>query len=341
MNPSFAQIPRSGQSILSQYQRVFACALLLALSACATLPPPTAELAAAQQAVARAGDADADQHASTVIGSARQELSQAQMAMADGREEQARSAALAAAAGGDLAYAQSHVQVLEQQHAQRSAEISRLRAQLDIAADGGAAIVVPPPLASAGAMAPAMRLQALEADPRYLGLAAYERLRARQSVEAMAEARSKQRLSATVIAARRVEIAELGARGELLERDLRRLEQLRGELLVEASQREAARARQEVERLRVQAQIQAEEAERLRASADAETLARQQAEEVILDVGGQQAAKLKAARQREAELARQEAELMAAQKAAAAPAGKAAPAKPKPTSNKSQKKKPF
>jgi hypothetical protein len=43
--------------------------------------------------------------------------------------------------------------------------------------------------------------------------------------------------------------------------------------------------------------------------------ARQQAEEVILDVGATEAAKLKAARDREAALAKQEAELIAAGKA--------------------------
>lgn len=322
MNASFAQFIRSRQAMLS-----LSCALL-ALTACATLPPPTSELAAAQQAVSRAGEADADQYAPELIGSARSELAQAQIAMADGRQEQARAAALAAAAGGDLAYAQSHAQVLEQDHAQRRAEIARLRAQLGLGGgEGDVAPAIPPPLAAADAMAPAMRLQALEADPRYAGLAAYERLRARQTVDALATVRSKERAAATVIAARRIAIAELAARSELIERDVRRMDQARSELLVEASRREADRARQESERLRVQAQIQAEESERLRAAAEAETLARQQAEEVILDVGGKQAEKLKAARQREAELARQEAELMAAQKAAQG-SGET-PAKPK------------
>ena len=70
-------------------------------------------------------------------------------------------------------------------------------------------------------------------------------------------------------------------------------------------------------RLRVQAQILAEEAERLRATAAAEAAARQQAEALILDVGGEQARKLREAREREAELKRQEAELLEAQEAAA------------------------
>ena len=67
----------------------------------------------------------------------------------------------------------------------------------------------------------------------------------------------------------------------------------------------------------IQAPSQAAEAERRRAIAEAEAAARQQAEEVILDVGGEQARKLREAREREAELKRQEAELLKAQEAAA------------------------
>ncbi|HEY0309776.1 MAG TPA: hypothetical protein VGC43_01370, partial [Luteimonas sp.] len=123
--------------------------------------------------------------------------------------------------------------------------------------------------------------------------------------------------AAAVVAARRVAVAEVAARNELLAQAVDQAERSRNELLVEASRREAERARQEAERLRIQAQIQAEEAERLRAIAEAEAAARQQAEEVILDVGGEQARKLREAREREAELKRQEAELLKAQEAAA------------------------
>ena len=97
-------------------------------------------------------------------------------------------------------------------------------------------------------------------------------------------------------------------------READRLDRTRSELLIEASRRDAARARQEAERLRVQAQIQAEEAERLRMAAEAETLARQDAEDMLTSVAGQQTAKLSAARQKEAQLARQEAELMSGAK---------------------------
>src|SRR3546814_1334856 len=68
MATGFAQI-RSGLQVL-------AFATVLALTACASLPPPTAELATAWQAVARAGNADADQYAADEVSQARRALEQ-------------------------------------------------------------------------------------------------------------------------------------------------------------------------------------------------------------------------------------------------------------------------
>lgn len=158
------------------------------------------------------------------------------------------------------------------------------------------------------------RLVSLQSDPQLVEFAAFERLQAQQAVAALAKARGKQREGAFHIADRRVEIAETAARAESARREADRLERTRSELLVEASRREAARARQENERLRIQAQIQAEEAERLRVAAEAETLARQDAEDMLTSVAGTQTARLSAARQKEAQLARQEAELMSGTK---------------------------
>jgi len=154
----------------------------------------------------------------------------------------------------------------------------------------------------------------LQSDPQLAEFAAYEKLQAQQAVAVLAKARGKQRDSALYLADRRVEIAETAARAEAARREADRLDRTRSELLVEASRRDAARARQEAERLRVQAQIQAEEAERLRMAAEAETLARQDAEDMLTSVAGQQTARLSAARQKEAQLARQEAELMSGAK---------------------------
>ena len=154
------------------------------------------------------------------------------------------------------------------------------------------------------------RLQRIDLDPERNTLAAYERLQARQALDALVAARGRNRPDAQQVAEWRVETAELAAATEAMRRELDRLDRERSELLVEASRQDAARARQEAERLRVQAQIQAEESARLRMAAEAEATARQEVEIVLDGVAGGEAAKLRAARQREAELARQEAELM-------------------------------
>ncbi|TWI02988.1 hypothetical protein IP90_02090 [Luteimonas cucumeris] len=156
------------------------------------------------------------------------------------------------------------------------------------------------------------RLQQLDDNLSLAGMASYERLQARQAIERVATARSRDRANALYVADRRVETAEIAARIEQGRREVDRLERERSEMLVEASRREAERARREAEHLRIQTQIHAEEAEHLRLAAEQEAAARQQAEGVLNDVAGAQAAKLRAARKRQAELARREAELMSA-----------------------------
>jgi len=303
MNPSFAHFRLA----------LLGAGLASGLAACASLPPPTSELAAAQQAVARADAADADQYAADAIAQARAELAQAQAAMARGREDDARALALAATADAEMAGALSDEATARADYARRAAEVAELQQRLRVPEDM-------PPQGSAGPVQPvapgteAARLLALEADPRYTGLAAYERLRAHQAIDALAEVRARQRPAAQALAARRVAVAELAARTQALHREIGRLERTRSDLLVEASRQEAERARQEAEQLRIQAQIQAEEAQRLREAAEAEATARQQAEDVISDVASDQASRLAAAREKEAALARQEAELSAGAK---------------------------
>lgn len=154
------------------------------------------------------------------------------------------------------------------------------------------------------------RLMALQANPQSNGVAAYEKLQAQQAVAALGKARSRDRELLLYLAERRVEIAETMVRAELSRREAAGLERTRSDLLLEASRRQTARAMQEAERLRIQAQIQAEEAEQLRQAAETELLARQDAENTLNAVAGQQSAKLNAARQKEARLAREEAELV-------------------------------
>ncbi len=125
MSSSFAQI-RGGLLVA-----VLSCGL----AACATLPPPTAELSAAQQAVSRAGQADADQYAAQDLSAARAELAQAQATMANGRLDDARRFAVAAAADADLAHARSREALLNNELAQRRSEIAELRRRLGM--EGG------------------------------------------------------------------------------------------------------------------------------------------------------------------------------------------------------------
>jgi hypothetical protein len=108
-----------------------ACLVLaLALAGCASLPPPTAELSAAQQAVARADAADAQQYAPQDLERARTALSRAQAAMAEGNERDARALATLSAASADLAGARSAHAQAEATLAQRRAEVGSLRQSL-------------------------------------------------------------------------------------------------------------------------------------------------------------------------------------------------------------------
>ncbi len=171
------------------------------------------------------------------------------------------------------------------------------------------------PLAQAQSSDPAatlsQRLAALDSDPALASAGAYERLQARQALEALDQASSRNREASRYVAERRVSIAELAARNQVLQRELSQLETQRSELLIEASRRDAAQARAEAERLRLQAQLQAEEAARLREQSEAGEAAMQDVETALVGVAGVESARLKAAREREAALARQEAELMA------------------------------
>jgi hypothetical protein len=306
MNTSFAHFHKF------MHPRLLApLALAVACAGCASLPPPTAELDQARQALNRAEAGTLASESEAAIAKARSELDAAQAAMAKGRDKDARTFALAAAADADLAHAANQARDAAQAAGQRRADVASLRQTLGV--DDGSTLAEPvpvPPLPAVDYVGDeTARLQALNADPRYQGVAAYERFRAQQALDALAAARAKQRPELQALAGKRVAIAEQAAATEVLRRQAADLDRQRSELMVEASRQEAERARQEAERARLEAQMQAEEAERLRATADAEAQARQSAEAVVEGVGDAARAKLKAAREREAELARQEAEL--------------------------------
>lgn len=175
------------------------------------------------------------------------------------------------------------------------------------------------------------RLLSIDSDPQRNAFAAYERLQARQAVQALATAKRKQRPLALQIAKIRIEAAEIASRTEANRAALQQLEIERSELLVEASRRDAERAREESERLRIEAQIRAEETARLREAVEAESRSREEAEGLLDTVAGSETEKLRLAREREAELARREAELTA---------GGAVKPEPKPQPKPKPKQKP-
>jgi len=108
----------------------FVLALALLLAACVSLPPPTGELAAAQQALARAVEADADQHAEDALARARRLLEQAQAALAEGQNKQAREFAALALASAELAGTQSRHAKVQAELEQRRRQVAELRRRL-------------------------------------------------------------------------------------------------------------------------------------------------------------------------------------------------------------------
>ncbi|WP_052116118.1 DUF4398 domain-containing protein, partial [Noviluteimonas dokdonensis] len=161
--------------------------IAIALSGCASVPPPTGELSGAQQSVARAESADADQYAAAELASARSALGAAQSAMSARDDDDARRFAVSASAWGDLALARSRAATTQADYDQRRNEIAGLRQRLQLGAnDESPALAWPEAAPAQGpdmAAALSQRLVALDADARLQGMASYERLRARQAVD--------------------------------------------------------------------------------------------------------------------------------------------------------------
>ena len=121
----------------AQFRR-FLCVTVGAFALLAALAAPShaqvalvPELAAAQQAVDRADQADADQYAPELLASARAALEQAQAAAADRRERKlAPGLALRATVDADLARARSEEAVANARLQQRRQEIDELQRTL-------------------------------------------------------------------------------------------------------------------------------------------------------------------------------------------------------------------
>jgi len=154
-------------------------------------------------------------------------------------------------------------------------------------------------------------LAALDADPALGELAAVERLKARQSVNAFITAKSKARELALFLANRRVETAQIAAQAELLANQAEQLDRERDQIMLQASQRDAEMARREADQLRLQNMARQEEAERMSLAMEEERIAREQSDSnaQLSSAQATQARKLADARAREVELAQKEAEL--------------------------------
>jgi len=110
--------------------RLLALVALLMLAACASIPPPVAEISSAQQAISRALDAGASQHAGEELARAQVLVSQAQAMLSDAQNDQARQLAWRAAAAADLAAARSHNAIALATLGQRRSEVEELRRRL-------------------------------------------------------------------------------------------------------------------------------------------------------------------------------------------------------------------
>lgn len=129
MNPSFAYLRRSRHVI----RAAFVVSVVFAAPVMAQSSGPLPELLAAQEAVDRATQADADQYAPDMLQLARDELAQAQAAAAD-RRERKRAPVLAqrATADADLARVRSEEATASARLQQRQDEIAGLRRQLGL-----------------------------------------------------------------------------------------------------------------------------------------------------------------------------------------------------------------
>lgn len=148
------------------------------------------------------------------------------------------------------------------------------------------------------------RLQELETDPSLADLAGLERLQARQAVVAARDAKRRDRDLRLALAGIRIDAARAAAETELFQEQANELDREHGQILIEASRREAEQARRQAERLELQRLAREEAAER-----------QNEATTVALEAAGAetaQARRLAQARARETELARKEAELAAA-----------------------------
>lgn len=166
-------------------------------------------------------------------------------------------------------------------------------------------------------------LAQLDADPQLGSLGGVDRLKAHQALAALAQTTpySDARKPALYVAERRVAAARFAAQADLYERQIDQADREHDRILLQASRRDADRARMEAERLRMQDKARQEEAQAAAADQQAQQQAQQQQEASLATDESEQARALAEAKAKAAALAQQEAALTAAAKAG----GKAPP----------------
>jgi hypothetical protein len=107
-----------------------AAALLAAMSGCASLPPPTAEIGAADAAITVASTPDGQHYAADELAAAHTDLAAAQAAMAHNDYDRARQLAAAAQADADLARAKGRALAAQSAVAAKTEDNATLRRRL-------------------------------------------------------------------------------------------------------------------------------------------------------------------------------------------------------------------
>lgn len=112
------------------HRTLVAAGLLAGLAGCASLPPPTSELGAAEAAVKAADNPDDQRYAADELAAARGDLAAAQDAMAKQDNDRARWFATAAQADADLAHAKGRALAAQSQVAIKTDDNANLRHRL-------------------------------------------------------------------------------------------------------------------------------------------------------------------------------------------------------------------
>ncbi|UJJ59588.1 hypothetical protein [Rhodanobacter denitrificans] len=149
-------------------------------------------------------------------------------------------------------------------------------------------------------------LNQLANDPGMGGYAQAEQARARDAINRLAQASSRERPHVLYLAERRVDLAKTAAQLQDAQIKLTQLDREHDQILLDNSRRDAELARRELERQRLQYQLAQEEAARLQAQGLEYSQAAEQAR-----AEAERAKKLAAAQSKVARAAKRQAELAA------------------------------